>query len=69
MGLISLVERIPRPFEILKLPYLSKLSGKFLKSSQNIAFYHLVGFLERDKNWVGRKHTSISPLELNLQQI
>ena len=30
MGWIGLVERIPRLFEILKLPYFSKLSGKFL---------------------------------------
>ena len=50
MKKIAFVERIPRPFEILKLPYISKLSGKFLKTSQNNAFYHLEGFFERDKN-------------------
>ena len=32
----------PRPFEQLKLQYLIKLSGKCLKTPQNVAFYHLV---------------------------
>ena len=32
IGLIGLVKRIPRPFEMLKLPYFTKSSGKFLKT-------------------------------------
>ena len=43
------LERIPRPFEILKSPYLSKLSDKFLKTSQNSALYHLVPYLDFEK--------------------
>ena len=46
---IALVERIPRPFEILKSPYLSKLSGKFLKTSQNSVLYHLVHYFDFEK--------------------
>ena len=66
---IALVERIPSSFEILKLLYISKLSGKFVKTSQNNAFKHLVDFFGRKKNCVGRKQTSISPLDFKLQQI
>ena len=69
MKRIASVERIPRPFEILKSPYLSKLSGKFLKTSQNSALYHLVHYFDFEKNRIDRKHTSISPLKLKLQQI
>ena len=60
---IALVERIPRSFEILKLLYIPKLSGKFVKTSQNNAFKHLIDFFGRKKYCVGRKHISISPLE------
>ena len=49
MKRIALVERIPRPFEILKSPYLSKLSGKLLKTSQNSALYHLVHYFDLKK--------------------
>ena len=66
---IATVERILRLFEILKLPYFSKLSCKFLLTSQNSALYHLVDYFELEKNCIDRKHTSISPLELKLQQI
>ena len=65
---IALVERVPRPFEILKSSYISNLSGKFLKTSQNNAFYHPVDYFELEKNFIDRKHTSISPLELKLQR-
>ena len=66
---IALIEHIPYLLDILKLPYLSKLSGKFLKTSLNNAFYHLVDYLELKKNQIDRKHTSISPLELKLHRI
>ena len=49
MKRIALVEPIPRLFEILKLPYFSKLSGKFLLTSQKSAFYHLVDYFELEK--------------------
>ena len=65
---MALVECIPHPFKILKSPYLSKLSGKFLKTSQNSALYHLVHYFDFEKNRIDRKHTSISPLELKLQR-
>ena len=39
MGLIGPIERIPRPFRILKYSYLTKVSGEFLKTSQNCVFY------------------------------
>ena len=65
---ITMIERIPLPFEILKSSYISKLSGKVLETSQNIAFYHLVDYSELEKNLTDRKHTSISPLELKLQR-
>ena len=68
MKKIAMVKRIPCPFEILKLPYLLKLSGKFLKTSQNKALYHLVHYFDFEKNRIDRKHTSISPLELKLQR-
>lgn len=38
---IAPVEGIPRSFEILNLLHISKLSGKFVKTSQNNAFQHL----------------------------
>ena len=49
MKRITSVERMPRPFEILKLPYFSKLSGKFLLTSQKSAFYYLVDYFELEK--------------------
>ena len=42
MGWIGPVERKPRPFQMLKSPYLTKFSGKFLKTLWNSSFYHLV---------------------------
>ena len=62
-----MAERIPRLLESLKSSYTSKLSGKFLETSQKIAFYHLDSF-ELEKNLIDRKHTSISPLELKFQR-
>ena len=54
---IALVERIPRPFEILKSSYISKLSGKFLETSQNSVFYHLVDYFELEKNLIDWTYT------------
>ena len=46
---IALKECVSRLFEILKLSFFSKLSGKFFLTSQNSAFYHLVDYFELEK--------------------
>ena len=51
MRLISLVQRIPCPFEMFKSPYFTKLSGKSRKTSWNSSFYHVVDiFYKLGKN-------------------
>ena len=42
MRWIGPVERIPRPFEMLELPYLTKFWGKLSKTSWKSVFYYLV---------------------------
>ena len=39
---IGPVERIPRPLEMLKSPYITNRSGELVKTSQNGMFYHLM---------------------------
>ena len=46
---IASVECKPHPFENLKSPHLSKLSGKDHKTLQNSAFYHLKDYFELEK--------------------
>ena len=54
---------------MLKFPYFSELSGKFLETSLINALYHLVDYFKLEKNRSDRKHTLISPLEQKLQRI
>ena len=56
MKKIAKVECVPHSFENFKSPYLSKLSGKVYKTSQNSAFYHLKDYFGLDKK-MHRKST------------
>ena len=69
MKFIGLVERIPCVFEMLKQSYLTKVSGEFLKTSQNGVFYYSKDNFELKKYHTDRTHTSIGPLKGKLQCI